>query len=182
MPTGTFRFYEELNDFLPNNRKKVDFEAEFNGKKSIKEIIEEFGVPPVAVDLVLINGKSVDFKYKIKDGDRVSVYPVFERFNIQNVTGLRRVPLRRIQFIADIHMEKIVKPMRMLGFDVDFNGSYTTQDIIEKSIQEKRIILTTRKELKRSKSVTRCILIRPGTTRKQIKYVMEYLDVTPSPS
>jgi uncharacterized protein len=182
MPTGTFRFYEELNDFFPNNRKKVDFEAEFNGKKSIKEIIEEFGVPPVAVDLVLINGKSVDFKYKIKDGDRVSVYPVFERFNIQNVTGLRRVPLRRIQFIADIHMEKIVKPMRMLGFDVDFNGSYTTQDIIEKSIQEKRIILTTRKELKRSKSVTRCILIRPGTTRKQIKYVMEYLDVTPSPS
>jgi hypothetical protein len=182
MPTVIFRFYEELNDFLPNTKKKADFEATLNGRKSIKEIIEEFGVPPVAVDLVLINGKSVDFKYKIKDGDRVSVYPVFERFNIQNVTGLRRVPLRRIQFIADIHMEKIVKPMRMLGFDVDFNGSYTTQDIIEKSIQEKRIILTTRKELKRSKSVTRCILIRPGTTRKQIKYVMEYLDVTPSPS
>jgi hypothetical protein len=180
MPTGTFRFYEELNDFLPNNRKKVDFKATFNGRKSMKEIIEEFGVPPVAVDLVLINGKSVDFNYIIKDGDRVSVYPVFETFNIQNVSLLRGFPLRRIQFIADIHLKHIVKPMRMLGFDIDFNVSYTTQDIIEKSIREKRIILTTRKELKRSKSVTHCILMRPGATRKQIKYVMEYLDVTPS--
>jgi hypothetical protein len=182
MPTGTFRFYEELNDFLPNNRKKVDFETKLNGRQSIKEIIEELGVPPTKVDLILINGKSVDFNCIIKDGDRVSVYPVFESFNIQNVSLLRRLPLRRIQFIADIHMEKIVKPMRMLGFDIEFNGSYTTQDIIEKSIQEKRIILTTRKELKRSKSVTHCIVMLSGTTREQIKYVMEYLDVKPSPS
>jgi len=92
MPTGTFRFYEELNDFLPNNRKKVDFEATFNGGKSIKDIIEEFGVPPVAVDLILVNGKSVDFNYIIKDGDRVSVYPVFESFNIQNVSLLKDSP------------------------------------------------------------------------------------------
>jgi len=174
---ATFRFYEELNDFLPSNRKKVDFDAMFSERKSIKEIIEGFGIPPTKVDLILINGKSVDFNYILKDGDRVSVYPVFERLNIQNVTQLRRVPLRRIQFIADTHLKKIVKPMRVLGFDIDFNGYYTLQEIIEKSIQEKRIILTTRKELKRSKSVTHCILMRPGTTRKQIKYVMEYLDV-----
>jgi hypothetical protein len=180
MPTATFRFYEELNDFLPNNRKKVDFEAKLNGKKSIKRIIEGFGVPPKEIDLILVNGKSVDFNYVIKDGDRVSVYPVFERLNIQNVTQIRRIPLRRIQFIADSCLKKIVNPMRILGFDIDFNGSYTTQDIIDKSIQEKRIILTTRKELKRSKSVTHCILIRPDTTRNQIKYVMQYLDVMPS--
>jgi hypothetical protein len=182
MPTVIFRFYEELNDFLPNTKKKADFEATLNGRKSIKEIIEEFGVPPVAVDLILVNGKPADFNCIIKDGDRVSVYPVFESFNIQNVSLLRRFPLRRIQFIADAHLKKIVKPMRMLGFNIDFHGSYTTKDIIEKSIREKRIILTTRKELKRSKSVTHCILIRPGTTRKQIEYVMEYLDVKPTAS
>ena len=180
MPTGTFRFYEELNDFLPKRKKKGDFVAEFNGRKSIKDIIEKFGVPPTKVDLVLVNGKSVNFNTIFQDGDRVSVYPVFESFNIQNVTLLRRYPLRRIQFIADVHLKDIVKPMRMLGFDIVFNGSFTAQDIIEKSIQQNRIILTTRKELKRSKSVTHCILLRPDTTKKQIKYVMQYLDVMPS--
>ncbi|MBU0768799.1 MAG: hypothetical protein KJ687_06890 [Proteobacteria bacterium] len=54
MPKGIFRFYEELNDFLPEYRKKTDFEAEFNKKSSIKNIIEKLGVPPTEVDLVLI--------------------------------------------------------------------------------------------------------------------------------
>ena len=177
MSTGTFRFYEELNDFLPKHRNKVDFEAGFNERKSIKDIIEEFGVSPTKVDLVLINGKPVDFNYIIKDGDRVSVYPVFERLNIQNVAQLRKVPLRRIQFIADIHLNNIVKPMRILGFDIDFNESYTTQDIIEKSIQEKRIILTKRMELLQSKSITHGMLIRPGTAVKQVKTIMDDLDI-----
>jgi len=177
MSTGTFRFYEELNDFLPKHRKKIDFEAAFNKRKSIKDIIEEFGVPPTNVDLVLINGKSVDFNYIVKDGDRVSVYPVFESFNIQNVTLLRKFPLRRIRFIADIHLKNIVKPMRMLGFDIDFNGSYTTLDIVEKSIREKRIILTKRKELLKSKSITHGMMVRSGTTMKQVTYIMDDLDI-----
>lgn len=177
MSTGTFRFYEELNDFLPKHRKKVDFEAGFNKKKSIKDIIEKFGVPPTNVDLILINGKSVDFNYIFQDGDRVSVYPVFESFNIQNVTSLRRFPLRRIQFIADIHLKNIVKPMRMLGFDIDFNGSYTTQDIIEKSIQEKRIFLTKRKELLKSKPITHGMMVRSGTTVEQLTTIMDDLDI-----
>ena len=177
MSTGTFRFYEELNDFLPKHRKKVDFEAEFNGRKSIKDIIKECGVPPTKVDLVLINGKSVAFNTIFQDGDRVSVYPVFESLNIQNVTQLRGFPLRRIQFITDIHLKDIVKPMRMLGFDIDFNGSYTTQDIIGKSLQEKRIILTKRKELLKSKSITHGMLIRPGTSVEQVKCIIDNLDI-----
>ena len=177
MAIGTFRFYEELNDFLPKYRKKIEFESEFNKKKSIKDIIEEFGVPSTQVDLVLINGKSVDFNYILHDGDRVSVYPVFESFNIQNVTRLRRFPLRRTQFIADINLKNIVKPMRVLGFDVDFNGSYTTQDIIVKSIQEKRIILTKREELIKFKSVTHGMLIRPGTAVEQVKTIIDGLDI-----
>jgi len=177
MSMGIFRFYEELNDFLPKHRKKVDFEAEFNKRKSMKDIIEEFGVPSTNVDLVLINGEPVDFNYIFQDGDRASVYPVFESFNIQNVTLLRKFPLRRIRFIADIHLEDIVKPMRMLGFDIDFSGSYTTQDIIEKSIQEKRIILTKQKELLKSKSITHGMLIRPGSTVEQVKYIIDDLDI-----
>ena len=177
MSTGTFRFYEELNDFLPKHRKKIDFEAAFNKRKSIKDIIEEFGVPSTTVDLVLINGKSVNFNTIFQDGDRVSVYPVFESFNIQNVTLLRKFPLRRIRFIADIHLKNIVKPMRMLGFDVDFNGFYTTRDIVEKSIQEKRIILTKRKELLKSKAITHGMMVRSKTAVEQVTTIIDDLDI-----
>lgn len=40
MPTVLVRFYEELNDFLPENRRKTDFEAQLKGKRSIKDMIE----------------------------------------------------------------------------------------------------------------------------------------------
>jgi hypothetical protein len=50
MPYALFRFYEELNDFLPKQRRKADFNAEFDGKRSIKDMIEALGVPHTEVD------------------------------------------------------------------------------------------------------------------------------------
>ncbi len=32
-----FRFYEELNDFLPGDKKKVTFSHNFTGKPTIKD-------------------------------------------------------------------------------------------------------------------------------------------------
>jgi hypothetical protein len=177
MAKGTFRFYEELNDYLPQCNKKVDVTAEFIGKRTIKETIEDFGIPPEKVDLVLVNGMPVNFQYILKDGDRVSVYPVFDRLNIQNVSLLRKFPLRRIQFIADVDLKDIVQPMRMLGFDMIFSPSYTIPDIIDISGQENRIILTQRKELLKSESVSRAMLIGSGTAMEQVTNVIDDLDI-----
>lgn len=55
------------------------------------------------VDLILANGKCVDFEYILQDGDRISVYPAFQSLNIETVTRLRESPLRRTKFTADIN-------------------------------------------------------------------------------
>ena len=177
MPKGTFRFYEELNDFLPKHRRKTDFEAGFKGKKSIKDMIEALGVPHTEIDLVLVNGKSVDFNYILQDGDQVSVYPVFESFNITDVTLLRKIPLRRNKFIADINLKDIVKSMRVLGFDLYYDPLLATREIIEISKREHRIILTKSRKLLKFKDVTHGIFIHPGTTTEQIKQILDYLDI-----
>ncbi|MBW2201021.1 MAG: Mut7-C ubiquitin/RNAse domain-containing protein [Deltaproteobacteria bacterium] len=178
MPKAIFRFYEELNDFLPEHRQKIDFKADFTDKRSIKDMIEALGVPHTEIDLILANGKSVDFTYILQDEDRVSVYPVFESLNIENVTRLRKIPLRRTKFIADINLGDIVKFMRVLGFDVYFDPTVSIQKIIEISQKESRIILTKSKKLLKFKKVTHGIFIRPGTTEKQIKRILDYLDIT----
>jgi hypothetical protein len=177
MPKGTFRFYEELNDFLPYHRRKTEFEVPFKGKRSVKDIIEALGVPHTEIDLILVNGKSVDFKYIIRDGDRISVYPVFESFNIKDVTRLRKIPLRRNKFIADTSLEDIVKYMRVLGFDVFYDPLLTSREIIEISNAENRIILTRSRKLLKFKEVTHGIFIRPGTIPKQIKRIIDCLDI-----
>ncbi|MBT8349908.1 MAG: Mut7-C ubiquitin/RNAse domain-containing protein, partial [Deltaproteobacteria bacterium] len=83
-----------------------------------------------------VNGISVDFNYTLQDNDRVSVYPVFESFNIKDVTLVRKIPLRRQRFIADINLGNIVKYMRVLGFDLYYDSSLSTRKIIEISKRE----------------------------------------------
>jgi uncharacterized protein with PIN domain/sulfur carrier protein ThiS len=177
MAKGTFRFYEELNDFLPKHKRKTTFEEAFREKRSIKDMIEALGVPHTEIDLILVNGKSVDFNYILQNGDRVSVYPVFESLNIANVTLLRKIPLRRHKFIADINLGNIVKYMRVLGFDIYYDSLLSNRKIIEISKRENRIILTKSRKLLKFKDVTHGIFIRPGTTTEQIRRIIDYLDI-----
>ena len=177
MAKATFRFYEELNDFLPRHRRKTDFEAAFKGKRSIKDMIEDLGVPHTEIDLILVNGNSVDFNYILQDEDRVSVYPVFESFDIANVTRLRKIPLRRPRFIGDINLGDVVKYMRGLGLDVYFDPLLSSQEIIEISKKENRIILTKSRKFLKFKDVSHGIFIRPGTTAEQVRRIIDRLDI-----
>lgn len=180
MPKATFRFYEELNDFLLKHIRKVDFEVEFKGKRSIKDMVEALGVPHTEIDLILANGKSVDFSYILQDGDRISVYPVFESLDIANITRLREVPLRKTKFIADVNLGDVVKYMRLLGFDVYFDSALSDKEIIEISKGENRIILTKSKKLLKFRDVSHGIFIRPGTTVEQVKRIVDYLNLNRS--
>ena len=94
----TFRFYEELNDYLPEECRKRDFEVRFDEPVTVGKAIESLGVPRSEVDLILVNGQSVSFRYRLKDGDRVSVYPIFEQIDISGVTRVRKQPLIKLRF------------------------------------------------------------------------------------
>jgi hypothetical protein len=101
-----FRFYEELNDFLPVQQHKTSFRSAFFGNPSVKDTIQAMGVPHTAIDLILVDGQSVGFSHRLQDGERVAVYPVFERLDISPVIRLRPRPLRDTRFILDVHLAK----------------------------------------------------------------------------
>jgi len=172
-----FRFYEELNDFLPAQRRKRDFQVGFKGRESVKDMIEALGVPHTEVDLILVNGKSVDFGCIIRDKDRISVYPLFESLDIRDVTRLREIPLRQTRFIADVNIGDIVKYMRALGLDVYYDASLSPREIIRISKRKNRTILTKSRKLLKFRDVTHGIFIRPGTTVEQIKRVIDFLSL-----
>ena len=91
--TASFRIYEELNDYMPPERRKVTFSVTFDDPATIRDAICSLGVPPDEVDLVLVNGESVPFNHIINDEDMISVYPIFESLDISSVTQLRDKPL-----------------------------------------------------------------------------------------
>jgi hypothetical protein len=88
------RFYEELNDFLPTDKRKLRFIHSFKGRTSVKDLIESLWALHIEIDLILVDTISVGFTYIMKDNDDISVYPVFESFDIKDVQHLRKEPLR----------------------------------------------------------------------------------------
>ncbi|MFO8128823.1 MAG: Mut7-C RNAse domain-containing protein [Bacteroidales bacterium] len=171
------RFYEELNDFLPSRRKKTEFRHRFNGTPTIKDIIESIGIPHVEVDLVLANGEPVGFSYKPSEGDRVSVYPVFESMDISPVNRLRPEPLRVPRFILDVHLGKLARNLRMLGFDSCFDKDLDDPGIIEAATREQRTILTRDLGILKNGKVQRGYYVRNIHPPEQLREVLERFDL-----
>jgi uncharacterized protein len=171
MSLAWFRFYEELNDFLPLGKRKKLFPYSFIGTPSVKDSIEALGVPHAEVDLVLVNSTSVDFSYKLRNADSVSVYPVFESFDISPVTHLREKPLRDTKFILDVHLGKLAKYLRLCGFDAFYRKDYNDLEIIKISLSDKRIILTHDVGLLKNRRVTHGYWIRSQLIYEQLKEV-----------
>jgi len=171
------RFYEELNDFLPRGMRKKETEHAFDHKRSVKDLIESFGVPHTEVDLILVNGRSVDFRHLVADGDRISVYPVFESLNIQNVTRLRPQPLRQPKFVCDIHLRKLAKRLRLLGLDTRFDTTASDEQLVETANSEGRILLTCNRKLLMRNNLSRGICVHERRPDKQVTEVLDRLDL-----
>jgi hypothetical protein len=172
-----FRFYEELNDFLPAELRKRAFVHAFNGTPSVKDAIEAIGVPHTEVDLVLVDGESVDFTRRLAGGERVAVYPVFERLDISPVTRLRARPLRDTRFVLDVHLGKLARYLRLLGFDTRYRNDYDDAAIIGLARAESRIILTRDRGLLKHGAVTHGYWVRSTVPRQQLAEIVRVFDL-----
>jgi hypothetical protein len=172
MNTAFVRVYEELNDFLPLAQRKKRFQHPFKNNPSIKDLIESVGIPHTEVDLILINGQSVDFSAKVQDGDYISIYPVFESFDVKKVSKVRPMPLRKVKFVVDTHLGKLARYLRMLGFDALYKQVCSPKEIIQLALQEHRIILSNSRALLKNKSITHGFCINSYEPLDQLKKVL----------
>ena len=171
------RFYEELNDFLPPALRKTTITYELTRRASVKDVIESFGVPHTEVELILANGRSVDFSYIVQAGDRISVYPMFEAFDISPLIRLREKPLRESRFIIDANLGRLARYLRLLGFDTLYRNNYPDQEIARIAQQDRRIVLTRDRALLQHKSITHGYFVRSDKPREQVKEILARLDL-----
>jgi uncharacterized protein len=172
-----FRFYEELNDFLPEAQRKRSFEWRFRGTPSVKDTIEAIGVPHTEVDLILVNGRSVGFDEKLSGGERIAVYPVFERLDISPVIRLRPAPLRVTRFVVDVHLGTLARHLRLLGFDTLWRNDLDDETIITSAKAERRIILTRDKGILKDGRVTHGYWLRAVDPTVQLEEVVRALQL-----
>jgi uncharacterized protein with PIN domain/sulfur carrier protein ThiS len=174
---ATIRFYEELNDFLPPALRKETFAVPFQPGDTVKALIESLGVPHTEVDLVLLNGESVGFQHRLRSGDRLAVYPVFESLEIAGLSRVRPVPLREPRFVLDVHLGRLARLLRMLGFDSAYSNTADDQSLAAVSRLENRIVLTRDRELLKRTSVSHGYWVRSADPTQQLLEVLRRFDL-----
>ena len=130
----------DLDFFLPTRTRRKSIERGLTEKTSIKDVIESCGVPHPEVGLIVLNGRALDFGYGVTRDAEIDVYPPgigyphFEKKPLQ-VTTVR-------SFVADGHLGKLARTLRLLGFDVAYDCRADDRQLLAIMEAENRALLT----------------------------------------
>lgn len=186
MVTAIFSFHEELNDFLPRERRGRTFASECARRATTKHMIEALGVPHTEVEAVLVNGEQSGFDRVLQDGDRVSVYPRFEVMEVPHggvqeagaaLERLRERPRARMRFVADAHLGGLARLLRMAGFDTLYDNHYHDDDIEDIAHDDDRVVLTRDRELLKRRTILHGCYIHSLNPPDQLRELFERLDL-----
>jgi uncharacterized protein with PIN domain len=159
MVTARFRFFDELNDFLPRERRHREFAVPCACAATTKHMVEALGVPHTEAGRLLVNGEPADFDRLLEEGDEVLVYP--------QSTGAQA----GIRFVADAHLGGLARLLRMAGFDTLYDNGYRDEEITAIARRASRTVLTRDRELLKRREVEHgCYLhtIRPEAQLREL--------------
>jgi hypothetical protein len=177
MAHASLRFYAELNDYLPSAQRQRDIQVSFEPGCPVRHLIEVQRVPHTEIEIVLSNGVSVDLEATVADGDRISVYPVFESLDVSPLLRLRHYPLRQTRFFADAQLGRLARYLRLFGFDTEYVSGIDDAALVAQASAEQRIILTRDRQLLMRREVTHGCHIREDQPLRQLRYVIRRCDL-----
>jgi uncharacterized protein with PIN domain len=97
-------------------------------------------VPHTEVDLILCDGSPVGFSHQLTDDVEIDVY---SPSGSPQEFGANRLQRRGVtKFVADGHLGKLARDLRLLGFDVAYNAMADDAAMLEISAREERTLLT----------------------------------------
>jgi uncharacterized protein with PIN domain len=131
-------FHGDLSFFLKREERNCVVNRVLSHKSSVKDVIESRGVPHPEVDLILCDGRPVDFAFQVESEAAIDVFPIttelFPECRLQD----RDVST----FVADGHLGKLVRELRLLGIDVSYCHDATDEQLLATAIRENRALLT----------------------------------------
>jgi uncharacterized protein len=130
----------DLDFFLGSKAGRRRLERSLSEKTSIKDVIESCGVPHPEIDLILVNGKPVDFDHCVMCDVEIELYPPGTRHSHFKENRLQLATISR--FVTDGHLGKLTRNLRLLGFDVAYDSQAQDRQLLAVMENEDRALLT----------------------------------------
>ena len=144
-------------------------------KTSVKDVIESCGIPHPEIDLILVNGKAVNFAYVLTVDAEIELYPP----EIQSLKFReKRLQANTIkEFIADGHLGKLVRDLRLLGIDVVYDPAAEDRQLVEIASRNNRALLTRDRRLLMHAAVKHGYYLRSQNPLEQTIEVLRRFDL-----
>jgi uncharacterized protein with PIN domain len=163
-----FRFYGNLNDFLPRGERARWIEYKLDGTVAVKHPIEALGVPHPEVETIVVDGVPVDFGHHLRDAEHVHVYPLWH-VPCPPLRHRLRPPLKRPpRFDVDTHLGRLAAYLRTLGFDTLYRNDFEDAVLAAIAHDQQRVLLTRDRGLLKRKIVTYGFCVRQSEPRAQL--------------
>ncbi|HMK21492.1 MAG TPA: Mut7-C RNAse domain-containing protein [Terriglobales bacterium] len=176
MSEAYFRFYAELGELLSPPRRARSLVHAFE-VATVKDAIEALGVPHTEVDFILVNSEPAAFSCLLRDGDRISVYPVFRSLKLSPLTPLPPQSASETRFVLDTHLGRLAAYLRMLGFDSLYRRGCLDEEIAHISANQHRTLLSRDRGLLKRSIVTHGYLVREANPVQQLMEVVRRFDL-----
>lgn len=176
--SATFSFFGSLNDFLPPAKQEKQLPYAFAGAPAVKDAIEAIGVPHPEVEVILVNGRPVTLQHALRTGDEVEVFPAAWNRKFPAHYSLRLGQSAPDKFVLDVHLGKLARALRMLGFDSCYRNDYSDKDIARIAEAGNRNALTRDVGLLKQKSIQWGYWLRSQHLEEQLQEVIAYFNLT----
>ena len=126
-----------------------------------------------------MNGRPVDFAHVIGHEAEVAVYPVdWQRLTFFPENRLQTMQIQK--FVADGHLGKLVRDLRLLGVDVVYDPSAEDRQLLELAKIDNRALLTRDRRLLMHAVVCHGYYLRSQNPVEQTSEVLKRFDLASS--
>lgn len=169
-------FHGDLPFFLRSKKAKV--ERPLAEKTSVKDVIEACGVPHTEVDLIMIGGEAFGFERFLTQDAVVDVYGIDshpttffpeKHLQVRNTTS----------FVADGHLGKLVRDLRLLGIDVSYDRNAGDRELVRIGVAESRALLTRDRRLLMHAVIKHGYYLRSQNPLEQTVEVLRRFELVP---
>lgn len=81
-----------------------------------------------------------------------------------------------MNFIADVHLGKLARLLRMAGFDTVYNNAFSLDDLLALAVKENKVLLSRNNFIKPQKDLN-VFFITDENPEKQLKQVINHFNV-----
>ena len=174
--------------FLPSQlRGEIPIPRRLREKTSVKDVIEACGVPHPEVDLIVVSSSSgevtfdVDFRWQVETPIRLDVYGIPAPPDILPDAPRLQTP-RFHRFVADGHLGKLARNLRLLGLDTFYAHEADDRLLLQIMAAEDRALLTRDRRLLMHSIVRHGFCPRSVDPEEQTTEVLRRFGLLDSPS